>query len=236
VIETLIAVFSSLVALGALVVSFMAHRHQVVRAAALDDRERRVDARERALQRREQRVHASMIEVRMSTSPSSLHDGWVTPRLEIVNPSNQPISGLSASFRGEELDSVFGMVAPGEVRHFTLPSLDTADDADLTLQRITLSFTDAAGIRWRRSGGGRLQRGVRRAASETAVRWEVDLEDPVITESRAKDYRPEPPASSTGGDVAGGVVAARAGWSCLGVAVAVTGLVAIGILIWITTR
>ncbi|MFG2359929.1 hypothetical protein [Streptomyces sp. NPDC048521] len=188
-VEILMAAFGSLVALGALVVSFMAHRHQVARAAALDVREGRIEARERALDQREQRIQASMIEVHASTSRSSLHDGWVTPRLTIVNPSNQPVRGLTASYRGEAVPDVFGSLGPGTARSFPLPPSGNGAEADLVLHQITLTFTDAAGNRWLRDGGGGLRRGVRTAEGE----WEwMDREDPVITESRANDYRPAP--------------------------------------------
>jgi hypothetical protein len=191
VVETLIAAFGSLVALGALVVSFMAHRHQVARAAALDVREGRIEARERALEQREQRIQASMIEVHASASRSSLHDGWVTPRLVIVNPSNQPIRDLTASYRGEAVPDVFGSVGPGTTRSFPLPPSGNGARADLVLPQVTLHFTDAAGTRWRRDGSGGLRRGIRRANGE----WEwMGREDPVITESRANDYL-SPPAA-----------------------------------------
>lgn len=191
-VETLIAAFSSLVALGALVVSFMAHRHQVARAAALDVREGRIEARERALEQREQRIQASMIEVHASASRSSLHDGWVTPRLTIVNPSNQPIRDLTASYRGEAVPDVVGSVGPGTTRSFPLPPSGNGARTDLVLPQVTLHFTDAAGTRWRRDGSGGLHRGIRRANGE----WEwMDREDPVITESRANDYLSPPPSA-----------------------------------------
>ncbi|GAP47074.1 hypothetical protein [Streptomyces azureus] len=186
-VETLIAAFGSLVALGALVVSFMAHRHQVARAAALDVREGRIEARERALEQREQRIQASMIEVHASASRSSLHDDWVTPRLMIVNPSNQPIRDLTASYRGEAVPDVFGSVGPGTTRSFPLPPSGNDARTDLVLPQVTLHFTDAAGTRWRRDGSGGLYRGIRRANGE----WEwMGREDPVITESRANNYPP----------------------------------------------
>ncbi|MFI8952645.1 hypothetical protein ACIGO6_40025 [Streptomyces sp. NPDC053750] len=188
-IDTLIAAFSSIVALGALVVSFIAHRHQVVRAAALDLREERVEAREQTLERREQRIQASMIEIRVTSSQSSLHDGWVTPRLEIVNPSNQPITALNASDRGEAVGGVSGSVSSGTTRSFPLlPS-----ESGVLPHQVTITFTDAAGTRWRRDGGGGLQRGVRTANGGWDWR---DREEPVITESRANDYLPAPPPSA----------------------------------------
>jgi hypothetical protein len=187
--EILIATFGSLVALGALVVSFMAHRHQVARAAALDVRERRIDARERALEQRERRIQASMIEVRMSVSPSSLHDGWVTPRLEIVNPSNQPIKINFVEYRGEALADGFGTLGSGAVRSISLPPLENGDHADMMLQDITIALRDAAGASWRRDGGGGLRRGYRRPNGVWV--WS-DREDPVIAESRSNDY-PAPP-------------------------------------------
>lgn len=192
VVEILIAAFSSLVALGAVVVSYMAHRHQVARAAALDAREERIEARERALEKQEQRIQASMIEVRTSAHRSSLHDGWVTPRLEIVNPSNQPIWDLTATYRDEALADVFGAVAPGAARSFPLPASEDGAHADLMLHRVTLFFTDAAGTRWSRDGGGGLRRGILRANEE----WEwMPREDPVITESRAIQAPQDPPGS-----------------------------------------
>lgn len=188
-VGTLIAAFSSLVALGALVVSFLAHHHQVARAAALDVREGHVEARERELERRERRIQASMIEVRVNASRSSLHDGWVTPRVEIVNPSNQPIGDLAAECRGAVVSGVSGSVASGAARSFSLPPSENGAQPELLLHQFTLIFTDAAGTRWRRDGKGGLRRGV--LGPDDELEW-TDREEPVITQSRAHGYLPPP--------------------------------------------
>ncbi|WP_392749514.1 hypothetical protein [Streptomyces sp. LN590] len=183
VVETLIAAFGSVVALGALVVSLMAHRHQVARAAALDDRESRVEARELAVVRREARVQASMIEVRTGMRRSDLHPSWVNQTLQIVNPSNQPILLHSGCTRGgRALPDVSGRVDPGATRHFRLPGWVGSNLSAGIGHGITIVFTDAGDIRWRRDAHGGLQRGL--LGEGGAWEW-GEREDPVITESRA---------------------------------------------------
>lgn len=150
VIGILISAFSSLVALGALVVSALAHRHQVARGVALDVRERALEAREKEAERRERRMQASMIEIRASSTGSPLHNGWVTHRLEVLNPSNQPITNLSATFNGEAVADVSGSLNSGSTRAFSLPPPESGVPAYMVLQCVTVIFTDAAGTRWRR--------------------------------------------------------------------------------------
>lgn len=188
-IGTLISAFSSLVALGALVVSALAHRHQVARSVALDVRERAVEAREKEAERRERRMQASMIEIRATSTGSPLHDGWVTQRLEILNPSNQPITDLSATFNGEAVADVSGSLNSGSARAFSLPPSGSGVPAHTVLQYVTVFFTDAAGMRWRRDGTRGLWRGVLMPDGEW--RW-TDREDPVITPSMANDFRVGP--------------------------------------------
>ncbi|ORT53692.1 hypothetical protein [Streptomyces sp. CB03238] len=179
-----ISAFSSLVALGALIVSFLAHRHQVARGVALDVRERALEAREKEAERRERRMQASMIEIRHSSNGSPLHEGWVTHRLEILNPSNQPITDLSATYNGEAVADVSGSLNSGSTRVFPLPPPESGIPAYMVLQYVTVFFTDAAGMRWRRDGAGGLWRGVLMPDSEW--RW-TDREEPVITPSMAND-------------------------------------------------
>lgn len=152
VIGIIISASSSLVALGALVVSFLAHRHQVARGVALDARERALEAREKEADRRERRMQASMIEIRHSSTGSPLHDGWVTHRLDILNPSNQPVTDLSATCYGETVADVSGSLNSGSTRSFPLPPPESDVPAYMVLQYVTVFFTDAAGMRWRRGG------------------------------------------------------------------------------------
>jgi hypothetical protein len=189
-VDTLIAVAGALVALGALTVSYLAHRHQVRRAAALDARERWVDAREREAAEREVLVQASLIGVRVITQPSPLHDGWVRRGLYVVNMSNQPVGNLSAEYRGEAVERVSGTLGAGEERSFPLPpSADGARPAT-ALGRLTIDFTDAAAIRWRRDDGGGLRRGARSPAGE----WEWgERQDPVVGEANPAFLPPSPP-------------------------------------------
>ncbi|MFI8194731.1 hypothetical protein ACIF8T_39560 [Streptomyces sp. NPDC085946] len=204
-LETLIAVLGSLTALGSVAVSFMAYRQQVTRAAALEAREARIEARETrieareaALELQEQRLQASMIEVHISTSQSPLHDGWVTGQVTIVNPSNQPISDVEASYLGVEVpDTKDHSIGPGSTHRFQLPPyrpgglMPDVPDGPPKLHEITLSFYDAAGTRWRRDGRGGLYKG--RRVGDNWV-WDDQRENPVIREAsiRADEIAPSP--------------------------------------------
>jgi hypothetical protein len=130
-------------------------------------------------------MQASMIEIRAAAPGSQLHDGWMTHRVEILNPSNQPITDLSATYRGAAVAGVSGSLSPGATRLAPLAPAEGGVPADMVLQHVTVLFTDAAGTRWRRDGTGGLRRGVLMSNGEW--RW-TDREDPVITPSRAYDF------------------------------------------------
>lgn len=159
VAQNLIAGFSVCVALGALAVSYLSHRGQVRAQAALRRREARVAAREREVERREGRVQASMIEVRTVAARSPLHEGWTTYRLVLVNPGDQPVTRLTASYRGQAVPGVAGPLGPGDQRSFHLARVADGEGRVPEPHDLTVGFTDAAGTRWRREGSGALRRG-----------------------------------------------------------------------------
>lgn len=166
-IDTISTAVSALVAVGALAVSFLAHRHQVGRARVLDARERRLEAAEELLARRQEDAdrqavlaQASMIDVHVMWTPSTLVDGVDTPELRITNLSSQPVSALSAAIADQPVADVSGVLAAASVRTFRLPVAPAAA-LDTSPGDLSVAFTDAAGNRWRRDGGGGLRQGSR---------------------------------------------------------------------------
>ncbi|MGW6950996.1 hypothetical protein [Streptomyces xanthophaeus] len=109
-IATVVAIVGAVVTIGSLVISYLAHRHQVRRARVLDQREARLQAQEerlesraRAVDRRNDLTQASMIETNITVVPSGIHEGSATPHLKIANPSNQPILDLRVTYAGHHL-------------------------------------------------------------------------------------------------------------------------------------
>jgi hypothetical protein len=180
VITNIGVVVSALVSVGALAVSFIAHRHQVDRARVLDNKERRLEATERLLAQRQaladrqaQLAQASMIDARVVWTPSSLVDGLTAPELKITNQSSQPVSALSAWISNASIDDVSGGLAAASSRTFPLlPVLRALGMPDIDPRHfirfciVAVAFTDAAGIHWRRDDSGGLQQGFRLASGE----------------------------------------------------------------------
>ncbi|PGH46720.1 hypothetical protein [Streptomyces sp. Ru87] len=187
--ETLIAVISTTVALGALYVSWAGHRHQVRRARETAQRERETAERERGIEAREREaaerarqaesrealVQASLIDVRLRTVPSAIHPGYVTPQLDVINRSSHPVRELAATLHEQPVPEVCGDVNAATGRTFTLPS-GRSGEVSARLADVRLSFTDAAGAYWRRDGDGGLRRGTERDGVTT---W-GPREEPVI--------------------------------------------------------
>lgn len=188
-------VVSALVSVGALAVSFIAHRHQVDRARVLDAKERRLEAAERLLAQRQafadrQAVlaQASMIDVRIVWTPSSLVDGLTTPELKITNRSSQPVSALSAWVANVSINDVSGKLAAASSRTFPLrPALAAQTMAAIATDDLNVAFTDAAGIHWLRDGSGGLHEGSRLDSGGWS--WGPREGPPVV---QAIDIGPEP--------------------------------------------
>jgi hypothetical protein len=197
--EVLIAAFSALVAAGALAVSYAAHRHQVRRAAVLDEREARIEGwegrleqREREADRREARTQASLIAVRALAAPSSLHTHWRRVLLNIANHSNQPIFELSVYYNGELVEETQSGIGPGCTRNITL-ALSEPSAQPTVLKKVDVEFTDAARTRWRRDGEGGLRQGSPQenggwewGEREIPVVQHVELQTPSIPTTRSR--------------------------------------------------
>lgn len=165
-VDTISTAVSVLVAVGALAVSLLAHRHQVGRARVLDARERRLEAAERSLAQRQEAAdrqavlsQASMIDFYVVWTPSVLVAGVTTPGLRIANLSSQPVSALSATIADEPVADVSGVLAAAGVRTFRLPIAAAA--VDTSPGDLNVAFTDVAGNRWCRDGSGGLRQGSR---------------------------------------------------------------------------
>ncbi|MFJ7200977.1 MULTISPECIES: hypothetical protein [unclassified Streptomyces] len=164
-IDSISTVISTLVALGALAVSFIVHRHQVRRAHVLDARERRLEAAEQRMADRQAAAdrgavlaQASMIDIRIVWAASRLVDGLTTPELKLTNVSNQPVLDLRARIADAPVDSVTGGITSAGSRSFPLTRA-MAMDATVEPRELNVDFTDAAGIRWRRDGSGGIREG-----------------------------------------------------------------------------
>ncbi|MFF7021953.1 hypothetical protein ACFY97_13160 [Streptomyces klenkii] len=198
-VETLIAALSALFALGAGLVSYWSYRHQVRRATVTDARQQRIDQRERtvsqreaAAERREVLAQASMLDVTIRRVPSSLREGWSTSYILVHNSSNQPVSHLNVRFRDEVVTGESGVLFPGSTHSFRLTASEDCSSVLEDGRDVSVDFTDAAGIRWRREGDGGLREG-----RSTGSAWEWGArEEPVIMRFTGRDWdqplAPEP--------------------------------------------
>jgi len=211
VITNIGVIVSALVSVGALTVSFIAHRHQVDRARVLDLKERRLEASERLLTQRQaladrQTVlaQASMIDVRVVGNPSILVDGLTTSVLKITNRSSQPVSALSAWMTAAmtndvPINDVPEGLAAASSRSFPLPlpsylqSLPTAEITRLFVFRV--AFTDAAGIHWLRDDSGGLHEGSR---LDSGGWWWGPREGPPVVEAMPPSATRPAPRAMTG--------------------------------------
>ncbi|MER7477453.1 hypothetical protein ABTX60_07320 [Streptomyces sp. NPDC126510] len=176
-VQNLVAVFSLLIGTAGLLLSYAGHRQKVrqdaqERALRADEQQRMEHERQRheqewremearaqeereAHDRERDRYQASMIGGHIGLSPSSLDDSWVVPQVVIYNGSNQPVRDVRASLRGE-VKSELPLVETGH-HHVPLPPIPVGERYD-QLGEVTVEFTDAAGVRWRREGYGALRR------------------------------------------------------------------------------
>ncbi|MFF0204242.1 hypothetical protein [Streptomyces sp. NPDC005017] len=184
-VQNLVAVFSLLVGLAGLALSYAGHRQKVrqerestrradeqgraerarEREAAerlereRQDREREADARReraRRARRERERYQASMIVGQVRLSRSTLSDNWVVPQVVVLNGSDQPVLDVRVSLRGEVISEMPVLAGGSEI--FPLPPVRTTDDHHGQLGEVTVEFTDVQGIRWRREGQGALER------------------------------------------------------------------------------
>ncbi|MGW7030440.1 hypothetical protein ACWGFX_25175 [Streptomyces xanthophaeus] len=184
-IATVVAIVGAVVTIGSLVISYLAHRHQVQRARVLDQREARLQAQEerlesraRAVDRRNDLTQASMIETNITVVPSGIHEGSATPHLKIANPSNQPILDLRITYAGHHLTDAPRGLGPGDRRSIPLPVTTTpSEDPTGFLLQLVIDFTDASGTRWRREGGIGLQQA---ASSVSGEQLWLPREPPVV--------------------------------------------------------
>ncbi|WP_371664747.1 hypothetical protein [Streptomyces sp. NBC_00280] len=197
-VKNLVAVFSTLIGLVGLMLSYAGHRQKVRQEAQENarraeelrrterDREQEQEARalreEEAREQREraasarrerERLQASMIGGHIALSPSSLNDSWVVPQVVIHNGSNQPVRDVRVFVHGEVIHEL-PLVGTG---HKYLPQPPAHIQDERYRRQVTVEFTDVAGIRWRRDGYGALQRA--RQGTEGQEIWEAP-ETPVV--------------------------------------------------------
>ncbi|WKU48050.1 hypothetical protein Q3V23_30560 [Streptomyces sp. VNUA116] len=215
-VQNLVAVFSLLIGLAGLTLSYATHRQKVreeeqesaLRSEELRkfqrdrEQEQQLHEQEKNAQRQQERQQASMISAHIALPPSPLHDSWVVPKVVIQNGSNQPVTDVRVSFRGKAIGE-WPLLGTGEGT-FSLPPTQIPDPHSDQLRDIAVEFTDVAGTRWRRAGYGVLQRARQDTSSpETSGAWETP-EPPVIEPAARPTGPPSRPLPGDGSGVGGG--------------------------------
>ncbi|WP_151482805.1 hypothetical protein [Streptomyces albicerus] len=168
-LEAVVAVVGTVVGVAGLATSYAGHRHSVREAARVALLTRSVEERERQLakeaERRAEVVQASLVQVVMGSRPSPLAEQWVSHSIRATNGSDQPVRDVTLRYDGRPLPANLanGPLPAGRLLHAgesvsaALPASDVGPGpADPALG--VVEFTDAAGVRWRRSTLGILER------------------------------------------------------------------------------
>jgi hypothetical protein len=184
-VQNLIAVLSTFIALAGLAVSYMGHRDKVRRE---DELARLRQELEKEAEQRGVQAQASRLEVHVDVGRSQLHNGWAVPKLVVENLSNQPVHDLVVSFH-DQVVAEMPLLDTGDTS-FPLPLSEGATPAGLLLRQVTVDFTDAAGIRWRRDGRGSLRTG---SGNEALGTWERGRQDHPRIEPAAPSESPAGP-------------------------------------------
>ncbi|MFJ1804434.1 hypothetical protein [Streptomyces sp. NPDC088180] len=179
-IEVISAVGGVVVAVGALVVSYLAHRHQVTRAELARQAETEQTARQAETERRSVLVQASHIQAEVTWRPSALASGVRVAELKVANDSSQPVTQLRVEIAGTQVPEASGRLAASRVRTF-LVSRDAADSAD---EALDVYFTDVAGLRWHLTASGLLRQGTLEESGEWS--W-GPCETPLVFTQRAEE-------------------------------------------------
>ncbi|MCX4558239.1 hypothetical protein OHA02_18795 [Streptomyces phaeochromogenes] len=190
-LEAVVGVVGVVVGVAGLVTSYAGHRHSVRESARVAAMAREVEERERELaleaERRAEVVQASLVQVMMRSRPSPLAEQWVGWSLQATNGSDQPVRDVALHYDGLPLPTTLtgGLLHAGESVSALLPTSDTSLGPARPSQPAlgVVQFTDAAGVRWRRSATGMLEQ-----------RYESGSWDP-----RSPRVAPfQPPATQTG--------------------------------------
>ncbi|MFK0259267.1 hypothetical protein [Streptomyces sp. NPDC090445] len=231
-IETIGAVTGVVVSIGSLALAVFGFRHQIVRARLLDAREQRLEAAERQLEQRRVAAErqavltqASMVDVRLVWTPSRLNEGVKLPELKITNDSTQPILDLAARLGDEPIAGIAGGVAAGDSRSFPVTSAAAvgfaAGSADMSV-----IFTDAAGMRWRRDPGGGLREGRRLADGSWA--W-ASRESPSVERAMERPSPSMPPPLPASWVATAAEPSRKQGWFL----VSALGLIIGAVVVWL---
>ncbi|MEV4036558.1 hypothetical protein [Streptomyces umbrinus] len=164
-LEAVVGVVGVVVGVAGVVTSYAGHRHSVREAARVAAMAREVEERERELAReaelRAEVVQASLVQVVMRSRPSPLAEQWVGWSLQATNGSDQPVRDVALHYDGRPLPTSLtgGLLHAGESVSALLPTSDTSLGPARPSQPAlgVVEFTDAAGVRWRRSATGMLE-------------------------------------------------------------------------------
>ncbi|MGW2291421.1 hypothetical protein [Streptomyces phaeochromogenes] len=187
-LEAVVGVVGVVVGVAGLVTSYAGHRHSVRESARVAAMAREVEERERELTREAERraevVQASLVQVMMRSRPSPLAEQWVGWSLQATNGSDQPVRDVALHYDGLPLSTTLtgGLLHAGESVSALLPTSDTSIGPSQPALGV-VEFTDASGVRWRRSATGMLEQRYESGS------W--DLRPP-----RVAPY--QPPATQTG--------------------------------------
>lgn len=162
-LEAVVGVVGVVVGVAGVVTSYAGHRHSVREAARVSAMAREVEERERELAREAERraevVQASLVQVVMRSRPSPLAEQWVGWSLQATNGSDQPVRDVALHYDGRPLPTSLtgGLLHAGESVSALLPTSDTGPAHPSQPALGVVEFTDAAGVRWRRSATGMLE-------------------------------------------------------------------------------
>ncbi|MEU9958188.1 hypothetical protein [Streptomyces sp. NPDC050982] len=164
-LEAVVGVVGVVVGVAGVVTSYAGHRHSVREAARVTAMAREVEERERELAREAERraevVQASLVQVVMRSRPSPLAEQWVGWSLQATNGSDQPVRDVALHYDGRPLPTSLtgGLLHAGESVSALLPTSDPSPGPAHPSQPAlgVVEFTDAAGVRWRRSATGMLE-------------------------------------------------------------------------------
>ncbi|MFD9538019.1 hypothetical protein [Streptomyces sp. NPDC060010] len=155
--EIVFGVVGALVGIAGFIVAAVSLRNQARQDKRLAERELAVSLREQAAEERERLAQASRLHVVFAPSRSPFMARAYVWTLKIRNSSSQPMTGLRATYEGQELhfDSPTGHLGPGVTRAARIPS-DLVHDRPQHSTTV-IYFSDATGTLWRRFGNGSLQ-------------------------------------------------------------------------------
>lgn len=204
-LEAVVGVVGVIVGVAGLVTSYAGHRHSVRESARVAAMAREVEERERELaleaERQAEVVQASLVQVVMRSRPSPLAEQWVGWSLQATNGSDQPVRDVALHYDGRPLPTTLtgGLLHAGESVSALLPTSDTSLGPARPSQPAlgVMQFTDAAGVRWRRSATGMLEQRYENGSWDARHPRVAPFQPPVQTGAYGRPTPAGPPGPGT---------------------------------------